>query len=68
MKEAKQATKYKSQKWKKDKLEKAQSFATATEAKSSVTANASKNKDSDDDKFDKHDFMNAFIKSYDKSQ
>jgi hypothetical protein len=24
--------------------------------------------DYDDDKFDKHDFMNAFIKSYDKSQ
>jgi lysyl-tRNA synthetase class I len=66
MKDAKQSTKDKSHKWKKDKLEKAQSFATAT-AKA-VSASASKKNDSDNDKFDKHDFMNAFIKSYDKSQ
>jgi hypothetical protein len=66
MKEAKKSTKDKAQKWKKDKLEKAQSFATAT-AKA-VSASAFKNNDSDDDKFDKYDFINAFIKYYDKSQ
>jgi hypothetical protein len=68
MKEAKQTTKDKAQKWKKDKLEKSQSFATAAAARAATTAIASKNKDYDDDKFDKHDFMNAFIKSYDKSK
>jgi hypothetical protein len=66
MKEAKQSTKDKSQKWNKDKLEKAHSFATET-AKAAC-ASASKNNDYDDDKFDKHDFMNASIKSYDKSK
>jgi hypothetical protein len=66
MKDTKQSTKDKAQKWKKDKLEKAQSFATATGK--AASASASKKNDSDDEKFDKHDFMNAFIKSYDKSQ
>jgi hypothetical protein len=66
MKEAKQSTKYKAHKWKKDKLEKAQSFATATATAKAATASASKNDEYDDDKFDKHDFMNAFIKSYDQ--
>jgi hypothetical protein len=33
-----------------------------------ASASASKKNDSDDEKFDKHDFMNALIKSYDKSQ
>jgi hypothetical protein len=66
MKDAKQFTKDKAQKWKKDKLEKSQSYATAT-AKA-ASASASKKNDSDEEKFDKHDFMNAFIKSYDKSQ
>jgi hypothetical protein len=47
MKYAKQSTKDKAHKWKKEKLEKAQSFATAT-AKA-VSASASKNNDSDDD-------------------
>jgi hypothetical protein len=65
MKEAKLSTKDKAQKWNKDKFEKAQSFATAT-AKV-ATASASKNHDSYDDKFDKHDLINVFIKSYDKS-
>jgi hypothetical protein len=66
MKDAKQFTKDKAQKWKKDKLEKTQSYATATEK--SASASASKKNDSDEKKFDKHDFMNAFIKSYDKSR
>jgi hypothetical protein len=44
----------------------AQSFATAT-AKA-ASASASKKNDSYEDKFDKHDFMNAFIKYYDKSK
>jgi hypothetical protein len=47
MKDAKQFTKDKAQKWKKDKLEKAQSFATAT-AKA-ASASASKKNDSDED-------------------
>jgi hypothetical protein len=47
-------------------LKKAQSFATAT-AKA-ATSSASKNNDYDDDNFDKHDFMNAFIKCYYKSK
>jgi hypothetical protein len=38
MKDAKQFTKEKAQKWKKDKLEKAQSFATATEKATSASA------------------------------
>jgi hypothetical protein len=67
MKDAKQFTKDKAQKWKKDKLEKAQSFATATAKSASASASASKNNDSDEDRFDKHDFVNAFIKLYDKS-
>jgi hypothetical protein len=66
MKDAKQFTEYKSQKRKKDKLEKAQYFSTAT-AKAASTS-ASKNNDYDEDKFYKHDFTDAFIKSYDKSQ
>jgi hypothetical protein len=66
MKEAKQYTNDKAQKWKKDKLEKYQSFATATAKSAPVSA--CKNNDSDDDKFDNHYFMNASIKSYDKSQ
>jgi hypothetical protein len=66
MKESKQYTKDKAQKWKKDKLEKAQSFATATEKPES--ASPSKKNDSDDEKVDKHDFMNAFIKYCDKYQ
>jgi hypothetical protein len=66
MKDTTQFTKVKALKWKKDKLEKAQSFATATTKVASATA--SKKNDYDEDKFDKHDFMNAFIKSYDKSQ
>jgi hypothetical protein len=66
VKEAKQYTKDKAQKWKKDKLEKNKSFATATSK--AASASASKNNDYDDDKFDNHDFMNAIIKSYDKSQ
>jgi hypothetical protein len=66
MKDAKQSTKDKAQKWKKDKLEKAQSFATATSK--AASSSAFKKNYSDDDKFDKHDFMNAFIKSYDRSQ
>jgi predicted aspartyl protease len=68
MKEAKQSTKDKAQKCKKDKLEKAQYFATATAKAASASASATKNNDSDYDKFDKHNFMNAFIKSYDKSK
>jgi hypothetical protein len=68
MKDAKQFTKDKAQKWKKDKLEKYQSYATATATAKAASASASKKNDSDEDKFDKHDFMNAFIKSYDKSQ
>jgi hypothetical protein len=66
MKDEKQFTKYKSQNWKKDKLEKGQSYATET-AKAAY-ASASKQNDSDDEKFDKHDIINAFIKSYAKSQ
>jgi hypothetical protein len=38
MKDAKQSTKEKAQKWKKDKLEKAQSFATATAKAASASA------------------------------
>jgi hypothetical protein len=66
MKDAKQFTKDKFQKCKKDKLEKSQSCATV--AAKAASASASKQNDSDEEKFDKHDFMNAFIKSYDKSQ
>jgi hypothetical protein len=68
MKDAKQSTKEKSQKWKKDKLEKYQSFATATATAKAASASASNNIDYDDDNFDKHDLINALIKSYDKSQ
>jgi hypothetical protein len=48
----------KAQKWKKDKLEKAQSLATAT-AKT-ASASATKNNDSDDDKLQKFQWSHHF--------
>jgi hypothetical protein len=66
MKESTKSTMGKAQKWKKENLEKYQSFATATVK--AVSTSASKNNGYDDDRFDNHDFMNAFIKSYDKSE